>query len=188
MPGFTVAAAQMTSGPDKSKNLATATRLVEEAAGRGAQLVALPELFNCLANPEIIVSQAETIPGPTSTAMSQLAARLQVTLLAGSIAERSETWPEGVSFRVLGDQSEGIEISVTDLQNNIITALILVVAVLLLFMGARNSIFVAVALCLARSVWLPVDASLQVLLTITDFSAALACLLVLWTVRNEPSR
>ena len=85
-----VGAVQMTSGPDKARNLATAIRLVEETAARGAQLVALPELFNCLANPDIIVSQAEMVPGPTSLAMSELAARLRVTLLAGSIAQRVE--------------------------------------------------------------------------------------------------
>jgi predicted amidohydrolase len=90
MVRFMAAAVQLTSGAQKSENLATASRLVEEAARRGAQLVVLPELFNCLAAPERIVSQAETIPGPTSTAMSQLASRLRVTLVAGSIAERVE--------------------------------------------------------------------------------------------------
>ncbi len=85
-----VGAVQMTSGPDKARNLDTAVRLVEEAAARGAQLITLPELFNCLAGTETIVSQAEPILGPTSQAMSELAARLQVTLLAGSIAERLE--------------------------------------------------------------------------------------------------
>lgn len=85
-----VGAVQMTSGPDKARNLATAVRLVEEAAARGAQLIALPELFNCLADSATIVSQAEPVPGPTSLAMSELAARLQVTLLAGSIAQRVE--------------------------------------------------------------------------------------------------
>jgi multidrug efflux pump subunit AcrB/outer membrane protein TolC len=64
-------------------------------------------------------------------------------------AEQSKTWPDGVSYRVLGDQSEGIEISVTDLQNNIITALLLVVSVVVLFMGVRNSLFVAVAIPLS---------------------------------------
>jgi predicted amidohydrolase len=87
MPKFIAACVQMTSGQDKSKNLETATRLTEEAVGRGARLVVLPELFNCLAMPETILAQAETIPGPTAEAMSGLAARLQTTLLAGSIAE-----------------------------------------------------------------------------------------------------
>ena len=57
-----------------------------------------------------------------------------------------------------------------------------------LFGLSRFTLFAAVAICLARSVWLPVDASMQILLTITDFAAALACLLVLWSVRKEPSR
>ena len=85
-----VAAVQMTSGEDKTKNLSAADRLVENAARRGATFVALPELFNCLGEPETIVAQAEPIPGPTSRAMSALAARLEVTLLAGSFAERAD--------------------------------------------------------------------------------------------------
>lgn len=85
-----VGAAQMTSGPDKARNLDTAIRLVEEAAARGARLVTLPELFNCLGGSETIVSQSEPVPGPTSQAMSELAARLRIILLAGSIAERVE--------------------------------------------------------------------------------------------------
>ena len=89
MSKFTVAAVQMTSGADKSENVGKAVDLVEQAAGRGAHLVVLPELFNCLGSPEEIFAGAEPIPGPTATAMSQLAARLQITLLAGSIAERA---------------------------------------------------------------------------------------------------
>jgi multidrug efflux pump len=64
-------------------------------------------------------------------------------------AEQKATWPAGVNYRVLGDQSEGIEISVADLQNNIITALILVVIVIVYFMGVRNSMFVAASIPLS---------------------------------------
>ena len=85
-----VACVQLTATTDKAHNVATATRLVESAAAAGARLVALPELFNCLGEPEEIVEQAEPVPGPTSEAMSQLAGRLGITLLAGSLAERHQ--------------------------------------------------------------------------------------------------
>ncbi|MFX7895073.1 nitrilase-related carbon-nitrogen hydrolase, partial [Acinetobacter baumannii] len=42
-----IAALQMVSGPDVAANLATARRLLEDAARQGARLAALPEYF-CL--------------------------------------------------------------------------------------------------------------------------------------------
>ena len=41
----TVAALQMTSGPEVAANLQTAARLIAEAAEQGAELVLLPECF-----------------------------------------------------------------------------------------------------------------------------------------------
>lgn len=84
-----VAAIQMNSTDDKSRNLETAERLIAEAKERGASLVALPELFNCLGQPKAIVSGAEPIPGPTSQRIGQLASELEITILAGSIGERT---------------------------------------------------------------------------------------------------
>ena len=65
------------------------------------------------------------------------------------VAERSEGWPEGVTYRTLGDQSKIIRDMVADLENGILTALILVIAVLMFFMGVRNSLLVAIAIPLS---------------------------------------
>ncbi|MBN2801435.1 MAG: efflux RND transporter permease subunit [Deltaproteobacteria bacterium] len=61
-------------------------------------------------------------------------------------AEHSEAWPEGVSYKIVNDQSLRIEDMVFELQNSILTALVLVVGVILLFMGARNALFVAISI------------------------------------------
>ncbi|NCG17627.1 MAG: TolC family protein, partial [Rhodobacterales bacterium] len=66
-----------------------------------------------------------------------------------TVAIQSETWPENVTYSVLADQSENIAQSVSDLQNNILTALILVVAVIVVFMGLRNSLLVGLAIPLS---------------------------------------
>ena len=86
------------------------------------------------------------------------AVSLSVTKRAGSnivdiadeikaiVEAHTPKWPEGVYHRVLADQSTDIRNMVTELQNNILTALILVITVLLFFMGTRNSLFVALAI------------------------------------------
>ena len=88
MPRLIAAAIQMTSTADKEHNLDTASRLVEEDAGRGATLAVLPELMTVLGEPEVIVAGAEEVPGPASRRLGELAAHLGITLLAGSLAER----------------------------------------------------------------------------------------------------
>lgn len=85
---FLAAAIQMNAGENKRANLATAERLVTDAANKGATLIALPEMFNLWGRFENMVAQAEPIPGPTSTAASEWARRLKITLVAGSIAEK----------------------------------------------------------------------------------------------------
>jgi multidrug efflux pump len=75
---------------------------------------------------------------------------LQVAEAVKALAiEQGRSWPEGVESRVLGDQSKFIEDMVSELENGVLTALILVVAVILFFMGVRNSLFVAVSIPLS---------------------------------------
>ncbi len=54
--------------------------------------------------------------------------------------------PPGTHIHIVGDQSEYIRDMVAELENNIVSGLILVVAVLFAFFGLRNSFFVGVAI------------------------------------------
>ncbi len=84
------AAVQLNSTHDKARNLATAERLVRAAAAAGAELVALPEKWNLLAEGEKLLAGAEALDGPSLTAARGWARELGIHLLAGSIAERGE--------------------------------------------------------------------------------------------------
>jgi len=57
--------------------------------------------------------------------------------------------PAGVDIKVTLDQSDDIRMMVADLENNIATGFVLVVAVLMLFMGLRSSLVVATAIPLS---------------------------------------
>jgi predicted amidohydrolase len=84
-----VAAVQMSSGSDTSRNLDDAERLVTEAADRGARYVQLPEFFNFLGPFSGFAGAAESIPGPTTTRMARLATSRGLTLHLGSLLETS---------------------------------------------------------------------------------------------------
>src|SRR4051812_40606077 len=82
---FTIGLIQDHASGDAAANLARAERLVREAAGRGAQIICLKELFNA---PYFCKSQkcerfdiAEPIPGPTTDVMQSLAKELQIVLV-----------------------------------------------------------------------------------------------------------
>ncbi len=62
------------------------------------------------------------------------------------IERRKPTWPKGTEVTKLMDQAKDIRIMVADLENNIITGLILVIIVLFFVMGIRNAILVSLAI------------------------------------------
>src|SRR5689334_4135478 len=93
---LSIAAAQMSSGPDKGRNLESAERLVRQAVARGAQLVGLPENFSWMGREEERPSAAESLDGPTLQRMAELARELSVWLLAGSVLEQGG--PDGRLF------------------------------------------------------------------------------------------
>lgn len=65
------------------------------------------------------------------------------------LQELQDRLPEGVKVTLVADQSVEIRAMVSELENNILAGLILVILVLMAFLGFRNSLFVAVALPLS---------------------------------------
>ncbi len=63
-----------------------------------------------------------------------------------TIERLKPTFPAGVEVNVVADQSVEIKRMVSELENNILSGLILVVIVLLAFFGVRNAIFVGIAI------------------------------------------
>src|SRR5258705_11627061 len=91
----------MTSTADAEKNLATAERLVRDAAKRGALLVGLPENFAFLRSEGEPVPQAQDLDGPWVQRMAALARELRVTLLLGSLPEAIPDAPRVYNTSVL---------------------------------------------------------------------------------------
>lgn len=82
-----IAAVQMISAPEVAPNLATAARLIAEAADRGAQLVALPEYFPIIGPSDATRLLAREAPGagPLQDFLAAAAARHGIWLVGGSI-------------------------------------------------------------------------------------------------------
>lgn len=82
---------QMTCSRSPRENLAKALDRIRRAAKSGAQIVCLQELFRsryfCQSEDDGQFELAESIPGPTSKALSQAAAAAKIVLV-GSIFER----------------------------------------------------------------------------------------------------
>ena len=93
MSTVTVAATQMTCGWDRDANVDKAEALIREAAGKGARIVLLQELYETPyfpqeMKPEYIEMAQPAADHPTLARMSALAAELDV-VLPGSFFERA---------------------------------------------------------------------------------------------------
>jgi len=90
-PKFRVGLIQMACSKDPSENLAKAEWRIREAAGQGAQIICLQELFRsqyfCREEDARLFDLAETIPGPTTGALGSLARDLKVVII-GPVFER----------------------------------------------------------------------------------------------------
>src|SRR4051812_40498198 len=87
---FVAACVQMRSGDDKAQNLAAAVAHLETAAAAGARLIVLPETFSWRGPAARDQDEAEPLTGPTMQRLAEVARRLDVTIVAGSILERAD--------------------------------------------------------------------------------------------------
>jgi deaminated glutathione amidase len=83
-----VAAIQLNATDDVDRNLETADRLVREAAGRGAELVVLPETWTVMGARDQMIAGAQTLDGQAVSWARAVAAELGIDLIAGSFSER----------------------------------------------------------------------------------------------------
>jgi beta-ureidopropionase len=104
-----IAGIQFSGHIDKAVNVATAVRLVRQAAVQGARIICLPELFNtmyfCVETRPDYFEWAEPVPGPTIERMADLARETQTVLIA-PIFERTADGPFYNTAVVLGPQGD----------------------------------------------------------------------------------
>jgi N-carbamoylputrescine amidase len=90
---YKVGLVQMRMGADPEANFATAVERIREAAGRGAKIVCLPELFEaqyfCQREDLRLFDLAEPIPGPATARLGEVAREARVAIVASLFERRA---------------------------------------------------------------------------------------------------
>jgi len=90
---ITIGLIQMRCQKDQASNLKKAIEMIRLAAKKGAQIISTQELFTtlyfCQAEDHSNFNLAETIPGPTTTKLSDLARELGVVIIASLFEKRA---------------------------------------------------------------------------------------------------
>jgi N-carbamoylputrescine amidase len=106
---FDVGLVQMSPTPDAGENLERAVRLVREAAASGARVVCLPELFRtpyfCQVEDAETFNLAETIPGPSTQALGEVARQEKLTVIV-SVFEKRAPGLYHNSAAIIGSEGE----------------------------------------------------------------------------------
>jgi len=91
---FKIGLVQMSCATEPEKNLANAIHGIKRAASQGAEIVCLQELFRsqyfCREENAELFNLAETIPGPSTEALSSVAKELQVSIVASLFEKRAQ--------------------------------------------------------------------------------------------------
>jgi len=90
MSKFKIALCQLDVVDDKDKNLKAAESMIREAA-LTANVIVLPEMFNCPYHAKLFKAYGEYYPGDTTLLLSSLAKELNVVIVGGSIPELDGT-------------------------------------------------------------------------------------------------
>ncbi len=108
----TVAAVQMVSTPVVEENLATARRLVGEAAATGAQLVALPEYWPIMgmSDSDKVAHAEQQGSGPIQDCMAALAREHGIWLVGGTLPLVSPSAGKVLNTTLVYDP-QGVEVS-----------------------------------------------------------------------------
>ena len=90
----TLGLVQMSCSEQLEENLAKAVERIKQAAGQGARIVCLQELFRsryfCQSEDTRYFRLAEPIPGPTTQVLSHLAAEHEIVIVASLFEKRAE--------------------------------------------------------------------------------------------------
>jgi N-carbamoylputrescine amidase len=90
---FKIGLVQMSCSTDPDANLQKAIKGVREAVSKGAEIVCLQELFRsryfCREENAELFDLAESIPGPSTEALSSVAKELQVSIVASLFEKRA---------------------------------------------------------------------------------------------------
>jgi predicted amidohydrolase len=85
-----VAGIQMNCGGSKEENIEKACRMISIAVDRGVDVICLPEMFSEVVPPdELKKKRGETVPGPSTDQLRELAKQFSIVIIAGSIINRS---------------------------------------------------------------------------------------------------
>ncbi len=91
---ITLGLIQTSCSVDPSQNLKDAVQKISDASSKGAQIVCLQELFRsqyfCQVENTELFSLAETIPGPTTHVLCELASKLEIVIIAPLFEKRTE--------------------------------------------------------------------------------------------------
>ena len=90
---FQVGLIQLSCSPDPDANLQKAVQRIREAGRNGAQIICLPELFRtqyfCQREDPALFDLAETIPGPTTDAISKAAIEAKAVVVTSIFEKRT---------------------------------------------------------------------------------------------------